>query len=167
MPNLPLELWHTIFEACLTEPAPFWNISAVSRRTRLIITIRRVCRGWAAVVDSRASYFRECFWNISLLEDVDSTEARNALDALERWFLKADHLILVLQLSASTAKGVHHRLVSLLSHFCRKVVKIHLYCPSPSSGGFTLVVVVFFFWRVLMPRLKRAFLPCLRDAGFC
>ena len=146
MPTLPAEIWQAIFEASLPCVPSYLCILAIVRRTESVNRLRRVSRAWRGLVDAHALFYRFCFGNILPLEDVSPTEARDALDALERWCLKADVLTLALRLSASTGERVHHRLLSLLSHLCPKIVKIHIYCPLPNPqtiGMFTFVALLY------------------------
>ena len=132
-PPLPVEIWHVIFELILHPALSLFDTWALVQRTKLVNTLRLVSRTWACMIDGRKSFFRFCFWNLSLPQDSGDNEARDVVDALTRWCLKADRLTLVLRLSASTSQRAHACLASLLHRVCSTIEAIRIYAPDPND----------------------------------
>ena len=143
-PILPVEVWHTIFEAALPPARSVLDIPDVIRHTQLVFKFRHVCREWGAIIRGRKSFFRVCFWKVSLPEDRGDAEARDVLDGLERWCLNADRLTLVLRLSTSTSDRAHDRLISLLRRVHSTIEAIHLLVPRPNDANRGVCMSEFF-----------------------
>ena len=155
---LPFDLIPVILDLALPWVSSVTDVKGILLYTTLVNNFRLINHQAREYVDKRPVYFRQCFWSVALPASTCEQQAVDVVNHLRKRCLKADCLLMVLEVSDAAPDAANNALACLLDQLCPKIKQIHLSCPSQCDAP----PGVFFFyplscWLFTPPFPRRCF----------